>query len=151
MDVILNQTIPKVGRQGDVVRVADGFARNFLIPRGLAHEATHGNRRALEGKAKVMDRKSDELTMNAETLKGKLDGQTIQLQGRCAKNSTKLFGAVTTTDIAAAIKDRLHVDVDKRMVGLIHPLKSAGSFPVPLHLHQHVDAEITIEITPTEA
>ena len=151
MDVILNQTIQKVGRQGDVVRVADGYARNFLVPRGLAHEATHGNRKALAGKVKMMDRKSDELTMGAETMKEKVDGQTIQLAGRCAKNSTKLYGAITSSDVADAIKSRFHIDIDKRMVGLVHPLKSAGAFPVTLHLHHQVDAEITVEITPTEA
>ncbi|MEP0766380.1 MAG: 50S ribosomal protein L9 [Fimbriimonadia bacterium] len=151
MDVILNQTIAKVGHAGDVVRVSDGYARNFLIPRGLAQPATRGTRKAHEGLVKALDKKSSEIQLKAEELKSKLDGQVLTMEGRCAKNSTKLFGTITTTQIAEAIKERFHVEVDKRVIGLIHPLKSVGSHPVVLHLHRNVDANMTVEIIPVEA
>jgi large subunit ribosomal protein L9 len=151
MDVILNQTIAKVGHAGDVVRVSDGYARNFLIPRGLAKPATTGNRRAHEGLAKVMDKKAGEVQLVAEEVKGEVDGRTIRLEGKTAPNSTKLFGAITAANIAEAINEQLHVEVDKRAVGLLHPIKSAGVFTIKLHLHRGVDADLTVEIVPTEA
>jgi large subunit ribosomal protein L9 len=151
MDIILNQTIAKVGRAGDIVKVADGYARNFLIPTGMAHEATRANRKAHEGRVKMVDKKSDILQLQAEDMKAKVDGQTITLDGRTAKNSTKLFGAITAADIAAAIKQKLNVDVDKRNIGLLHPIKIAGSHSVSVHLHKDIDANITVEITTVEA
>lgn len=151
MEVILNQTIAKVGRAGEIVKVADGYARNFLIPRGLAMEANRANRKSLEGIQRAMSKKADTIQAGAEGVKSLLDGQTITLEGRTAPNSTKLFGAITSQQVADAIKEKLRVDVDKRSVGLLHPIKVAGSHEVLVHLHHGVDAKIIVEITPVEA
>jgi len=151
MEVILNQTIPKIGRAGEIVKVADGYARNFLIPRGLAAEATRGVRKSHAALTANLERKADSIRANAEALRDKLEGKGLELKGKTAANSTKLFGAITAQNVAEAIKAQLGTEVDKRSVGILHPIKSTGAHEVSLHLHPGVDAKITVNVTPTEA
>lgn len=147
MKVVLNQTLPKVGKAGQVVNVADGFARNFLFPRGMA---------TLADKAMVaqLARQDAKTAAEAEKTRGaaekdseKLQGKTITIKGKTAKGSVKLFGAITSADIADAIKEQLGVTLDKKSVPLLHPIKRIGTHEILIDLHRDVDAKITLALT----
>jgi large subunit ribosomal protein L9 len=146
MKVILNQTVPKVGKQGTVVNVAGGFARNYLFPRGLAIVADKRQIQALEKRnQRIEERTAGERTA-AEGVKGQLDGKTVKLEGKVAKDSTKLFGAITAQDIVDAIKEQLGVALDRKQVALIEPIKRLGKHPIELDLHRSVSADITVHV-----
>src|SRR5689334_12533063 len=106
MKVILNSTVPKVGKQGAVVTVADGYARNFLFPRGLAILADKNQLAALDRRLARLDAKTEGEKAAAEGLKEKLDGKTVRIEGKVGKDTGKLFGAITSQDIADAIKEQ---------------------------------------------
>jgi len=146
MKVILKQTVPKVGKEGTVVTVADGYARNYLFPRGLAILADKNQLVALERRqAKIAD-KTAGLKAAAEELKAELDGKTVRLEGKVGKDSGKLFGAITSQDVIDAIKSQLGKSVDKKQVALIEPIKRLGVHSVELDLHPQVDAHVNVEV-----
>lgn len=146
MKVILNKTVPKVGKEGEVVTVADGFARNYLFSRGLAIVADKKQIQALEKRNARVEAKTAEQRTAAETLAEKLNGKTIRIEGQVGAAQGKLFGAVTSQDVADQIKKQLKVDVEKRQVALIEPIKRLGKHDVMLDLHRSVDAHITVEV-----
>lgn len=146
MKVILNQTVPKVGKQGQVVTVADGYARNYLFPRGLAVLAERRQIAALEKRMAKVAEKTAHLKTDAETLKEKLDGQTVRIEGKVGRDSTKLFGAITSQDVIDAIQAQLGVTVDKKQVALIEPIRRLGNHAVELDLHRDVDAHLTVTV-----
>jgi len=146
MKIILTQTVPKVGKLGTVTNVADGFARNYLFPRGLAIVA---DKKQLEALGKRNDRiaaKTAGEKSAAEDLKSKLDGKTVRIPGQVGKGQGKLFGAITSQDVANAIKSQLGFDIDRKKIALIEPIKKLGSQPVEIDLHHSVDAVITVEV-----
>src|SRR4051812_38905951 len=146
MKVILNQTVPKVGKEGSVVTVADGFARNYLFPRGLAILAEKKQVAALEKRnARIAERTAGHKSA-AEELKEKLHGKTVRIEGKVGKDSTNLFGAITSQDVVDAIKSQLKVDVDKKQVALIEPIKRLGKFVIEVDLHREVDARVSLEV-----
>lgn len=146
MKVILNQTVPKVGKEGQVVTVADGFARNYLFPRGLAIYADKAQVKALERRMERVAVKEAGTVNSAEGLKEKLDGQSVRIEGKVGKETGKLFGAVTSQDVADAIKEQLGIAVDKRNVALIEPIKRLGTHDVHLDLHRQVDAIVHVVV-----
>lgn len=146
MKVILNQTVPKVGKEGTVVSVADGYARNYLFPRGLAVLAERNQIKALEKKQAKVAEKTAGLKASAETLKEQLDGKTVRIEGKVGKDSSKLFGAITSQDVVDLIKSQLGVTVDKKQVALIEPIKRLGIHNVELDLHPQVDAHVMVEV-----
>jgi large subunit ribosomal protein L9 len=146
MKVILNQTVPKVGKEGQVVNVADGFARNYLFPRGLAIYAEKNQMKAHDRRMEKVVAKEAGTTSAAEQLKEKLDGQSIRIEGKVGKETGKLFGAVTSQNIADAVKDQLKIAIEKRNVALIEPIKRLGHHRVHLDLHRQVDAFITVTV-----
>lgn len=146
MKVILNQAVPKVGKEGQVVNVADGFARNFLFPRGLAVVADRGQLKALELRKARMAAKVAEGLATAKELGEKLHGQTIKIEGKVGKDSSKLFGAITSQDIADALKSQLGQDVERKRIALVQPIKRLGVFDVMLDLHPEVDATIKVDV-----
>lgn len=146
MKVILNQTVPKVGKEGTVVNVADGFARNYLFPRGLAIVADKNQIAALEKRnARVAAKTAGEKSA-AEGVREKLDGQTIRIPGQVGAGQGKLFGAITSQDVADAVKKQLGIEVDRRKIALIEPIKRLGRHPVEIDLHREVDAKVTVEV-----
>lgn len=151
MKVILNSTVPKLGKEGQIVTVADGYARNFLFPRGLAIVAEKNQVIALERRQARMAAKIAEGAATAEGAKGDLDGKTIRIPAKVGKDSTKLFGAVTSQDIADAVKTQLGKDLDRKKIALIEPIKRLGSFQIHVDLHRDVDAFITLEVFDPEA
>jgi len=146
MKVILNQTVPKVGKEGTVVTVADGFARNYLFPRGLAIVADKNQIKALEIRTARLASKSADAKAAAEALKDKINGKTVRLPGQVGKDQGKLFGAITSQNVADAIKSQLGVQVDKRNVALIEPIKRLGSHTVEIDLHRDVDAKLIVQV-----
>jgi len=146
MKVILNQTVPKLGKEGQVVTVADGYARNFLFPRGLAIIADRNQLAALEKRKARMAAKLAETAAAAKALGEKLEGQTVKIEGKVGRDAGKLFGAITAQDVADAIKAQLGAEVDRKRIGLLNPIKRLGSYAVALDLHPDVDAHITVNV-----
>ncbi|MCC7230518.1 MAG: 50S ribosomal protein L9 [Fimbriimonadaceae bacterium] len=146
MKVILNQTVPKVGKEGTVVTVADGYARNYLFPRGLAIVADRNQIKSLERRQARVAEKTAGLKSAAEALKDELHGKSVRIEGKVGKDSSKLFGAITSQDVIDAIKSQLGKSIDKKQVALIEPIKRLGIHQVELDLHPQVDATVKVEV-----
>jgi large subunit ribosomal protein L9 len=146
MKVILNQTVPKVGKQGQIVTVADGYARNYLFPRGLAILAERKQIGALEKRQARIAEKTAHLKADAEALREKLHGKQVRIEGNVGRDTSKLFGAVTSQDVADAIKAQLGVEIEKKQIALVEPIKRLGNHRVELDLHFEVDAILTVEV-----
>lgn len=151
MKVILKQSVPKVGKEGQVVSVKDGYARNFLFPRGMAVVADRGQMRGLEARNARLQAKLDETKSGAEGVKAKLDGQVLKIEGKVGKDTGRLFGAVTSQDIADSIKKAFGVELDKKAVLLSHPLKTLGNHSVEIDVHRLVDIKLTVNVFDPEA
>lgn len=145
MKVILTKTVPKVGKEGDVVTVADGYGRNFLFARGLAILADKKQIASLQKRTQRVEAKTAEFKTSAEGLKEKLDGQVLKIEGKVGQGA-KLFGAVTSQDVADAIKAQLGVELEKKQIALVEPIKRIGKHDVMLDLHRSVDAHLTVEV-----
>ena len=144
MKIILIQDMDKLGVQGDTVSVKDGYARNFLIPRGFAWPATPGNIKRLEQERKVWDLKNIREKAKAEELKKKLEALTVSIAARVGEENL-LYGSVTHQQIAEALEQK-GILVDKRKVHLEEPIKRAGSHEVTLKLHKEVEAVLKVEV-----
>ena len=145
MKIILMETIDTLGEPGEVVDVADGYARNYLIPRGLAQPATKAHMARLEEELKRRRRAADEALDEAQKMGETLEGLAITLSAR-AGASGKLFGSVTSTDIAEAIKEDTGLVVDRRKIQLSEPIRELGEREVVLDLHAKVKVPITVEV-----
>ena len=146
MKVILNQTVPKVGKAGAVVTVADGYARNFLFPRGLAVVADRRQVAALEKKRAYTEQKAQGQKSEAEATKTKIDGQTVRIEGKVGADGTRLFGAITSARISEALQSAFGVTLDTRQIALVEPIKRLGTYPVELDLSANVDANISVVV-----
>lgn len=148
MEVILREDIDKVGNRGEVVKVAPGYARNFLLPKRLAVEATESNRKIVEQERQAHLRKEAKLKSEAEDLSKLMTGVAITITQKAGEND-QLFGSVTAKDIADALAAR-NFTIDRRKVQLDDPIKQLGEFKVPLRLHKEVTAEITVNVVKEE-
>lgn len=146
MKVVLKQMVPKLGKEGQVVNVADGYARNFLFPRGLAALAHKGELARLERLQKKIESDLEKTRLSAGELGEKLNGLTVRVTGNTAKGQTKLFGAITSTDISNAIKETIGLEIDRHKIVLLHPIKRIGVYEVAVDLHRDVDAVIKVEV-----
>jgi large subunit ribosomal protein L9 len=144
MEVILLERVGKLGQMGDVVRVKDGFARNFLLPRGKALRATADNKSRFEGMKAELQAKNLEMKGEAGKIGAKVDGKTYVVI-RQASESGQLFGSVSTRDIAALIKAD-GGEVSRTQVTLNTPIKSIGQYKVPLALHPDVEISVTVTV-----
>ena len=150
MKVILEQTVQKLGKAGQVVSVADGFARNFLFPKGLARVADKAGIARLEREGDKVAAEVEKTKDSAKKTAEKIGGTTIRLTGQTAKGATKLFGAITSADIAEALKSETGVELDKRAIALLHPIKRLGVYDVMVDLHRDADATIRVEVANEE-
>jgi large subunit ribosomal protein L9 len=146
MKVILLQTVPKVGKESTVVNVADGFARNFLFPRGLAIVADKNQVTALNRRLERQAEKQADLKKDAEALKAKIEGSVLRIAGQVGAVEGKLFGAITAQNVADAIKAQLGVSLERKQIGIVDAFKKLGTFPVVLDLHREVDANISVVV-----
>ncbi len=144
MKIILTQDLDKLGAQGETVTVKNGYARNYLIPRGLAWPATSGNLRRLEQERRVWDLKSIREKGKAEELKKKIETLSVSITARVGEENL-LYGSVTHQQIADALEQK-GILVDKRKVHLEEPIKRAGSHAVTLKLHKEVEAVLKVEV-----
>jgi large subunit ribosomal protein L9 len=146
MEVILRDDVPSLGKAGEMVRVRPGYARNYLLPKGLAYEASEGNKKriAAEGKARAT-RQASERT-EAQGMAQSLAGLSLTLSAKAGEGD-RLFGSITSQDIADAVAAK-GVTLDKRKIALDHPIKVLGVHTVPVRLHPDVHAEITVTVVP---
>jgi len=147
--VILRQKVAKLGEAGALVNVADGYARNFLIPRGLAYEATPANLRRWEADRKEAARQADRQREEAVATAARLAEVSIVVTAR-AGESGKLFGSITAADIAERLVAETGVEVDRRRINLSEPLKELGEHKVEIRLHPEVTAEIPVRVEKEE-
>lgn len=148
MEVILREDIPKLGQRGDIVTVKNGYARNYLLPRKLAMEATPGNRKQVAGmKAAAARREATEKT-SADSLAAQLSEVVLTIPAK-AGESDQLFGSVTTMDIAEGPEAKGFA-IDKRKILLEEPIKTVGEYTVPLRLHRQVTASVKVNVVREE-
>ena len=148
MKVILIDEIRGLGGRGDVVSVKDGYARNFLLPKNLAREATPGNLKAAEQERKKWAALASQEKGAAAQLAEKINGMKLAVRKRVGDNGT-LFGSVTANEIADALAAQ-GVEVDKRKIELSHPIKSIGEHKVDIRLHREVSAHVDVEVMPLD-
>lgn len=144
MKVILKENIDTLGHIGDIVKVAPGYARNYLLPKGLAVEATEKNAKALEHVKRQMAYKKDKVTQAAKLLLAKLEELTVELVHQAGVEG-KLFGSVTNMEIAAFLKDK-GIDIDRKKIALAEPIKQVGEYTVPVKLHPEVTANLKVNV-----
>jgi large subunit ribosomal protein L9 len=146
MKVILQRDVPKVGKGGEMVNVADGFARNYLLPRGHAVAASGGALKELMARASHEKHKEEKLRGKAVEDASRLEGLALILIGKVGAG-TKLYGSITAQDVAEGIHKETGVTIDKRRVGLVDPIKNLGVFHVPVRLHGDVTVSVTVDVT----
>ena len=146
MQVILMEKVANLGSLGDVVKVKDGFARNFLIPQGKAKRATDKNLKEFEGRRTELEKKANEQLTGAQERAAKLEGQKVDVTQKAGVDG-RLFGSVTNSDVAEALKAATGVEVKKADVRMPQgPLKHIGEFPLVIQLHTDVLANVTVHV-----
>lgn len=148
MEVILREDIDKLGSRGQVVSVAAGYARNFLLPRKLAVPATEANRKIVEQERQAHLRKEAKLKAEAEDLGKLVEGVTVTFAQK-AGEADQLFGSVTAKDIAEAL-ERQNFHLDRRKIELDEPIKQLGEYKVPIRLHREVTVEVNVVVVREE-
>lgn len=145
MIVILNKDVKGTGKAGDVVKVSDGYARNMLIPKGLATEATQGNVRQLEKQKAIAAEKKAEEKAAAEKQAEEISKLTVVIKTK-AGDGGKIFGSITSKDIAEALKKQHGIEVDKKKIQLSSPLKQTGEMSVDIKLYFEVSAKLKVTV-----
>ena len=149
MDLILKETIASLGREGEVVKVKDGYGRNYLLPQGKAVPATPANLANLEKNRAVIAARLAKEQQQAEEVAKKLSGLAVVIE-QLAGNDSRLFGSVTSADICARLAAQ-EIVIDKKQVALTEPIKTLGVSKVPIKVGFNVTAEITVEVVPSKA
>ncbi len=149
MKVILQKTVERLGEPGDVADVADGYARNFLIPRGLAVRAEKGAVRHAESLKRAHQSRTKAQKGEFEAIAARIIQTPVVVTARAGEEG-KLFGSVTAADIAEALSAETGVAVDRRDIHLDEPIRSVGTHEVTVHLHPEVDPVITIDVRAQE-
>jgi large subunit ribosomal protein L9 len=144
MEVILREHVDNLGRRGELVKVADGYARNFLLPRKLALLPTEGNRKQIERERAKFDAKEAEEKKVAEAMSARLADAEVSIARKVGETEA-LYGSVTTTDIAAAMAAK-GLEIDRRKLQLTEPIKKIGEYQIPVKLHREVVAHIKVKV-----
>jgi large subunit ribosomal protein L9 len=144
IEVILREDIKTLGRAGEMVRVKPGYARNYLLPQGLAYEATEGNRKRIAAETRVRAARNESERTEAERVAGTLSGISLTLTGKAGEEG-KLFGSITSQDIADALAGEGY-SFDRRKIELEHPIKTTGTHTVNVRLHPEVQAELRVSV-----
>ncbi len=148
MKVILKENIETLGHIGDIVKVAPGYARNFLLPRGLAIEATTKNAKALEHAKRQMEYKKNKVLEQAKQFAARIEGVTLVLAHQAGEEG-KLFGSVTNMEIAERLKAE-GVEVDRKKILLAEPIKHIGEYTVAIKVHPEVTANLKVNVAKAE-
>jgi len=145
MEVILREHVENLGKRGEIVKVADGYARNYLLPRKLALLATDGNKKQIEREREKFDAKEAEEKKAADAMAARMGNVQIAIARKVGENDV-LFGSVTAADIAGALASQ-GLEIDRRKLQLPEPIKKLGDFEVPLKLHREVVATVKVKVT----
>lgn len=145
MKLILLSDVKTLGKKGEVVDVAEGYARNFLLPRKLATEADRGALAQLGSQKKAQERRDAQTLADAQALADRLAAAKLAVKAKAGGNG-KLFGAVTNADVASAIQETLAIAVDKHKIEIKSQIKALGSYPVEIKLHKNVVAKTTVDV-----
>ena len=148
MEVILREDIENLGTRGQLVKVAPGYARNFLLPKRMAVAATEANRKIVEQERQAHLRKETKIKAEAEELAKIMTGVTVRISQKAGEND-QLFGSVTSKDIADALTAQ-NYNIDRRKIQLDEPIKTLGEFKIPVRLHKDVVAEINVIVAKEE-
>jgi large subunit ribosomal protein L9 len=143
--IILASDVDKLGQKGDVLTVADGYARNYLVPKGLAMAATKGTIRQADLMQKVRAERDQRLKEAAAARVAVLASEPVYISARAGEGG-RLFGSVTASDVARGIYDQLDQEIDRRDIRLEDPIRALGSFQVEVRLHEEVNALVTVEV-----
>jgi large subunit ribosomal protein L9 len=144
MKVILKEDVKNIGSMGQILDVADGFARNYLVPRGLAMEANVKNVKSLEHAKRVVQEKAKKIKIQAQDLSTRIANTTVVIKAKSGEEG-KLFGSVTTMDIAEQLKNE-GFDIDKKKISLDEPIKRLGTYTVNIKLHPEVSTPVQVEV-----
>ena len=144
MELILREDVKSLGKAGEMVRVKPGYARNYLLPQGLAYEATEGNKKRIAAETKARTSRQDAERTEAQRAAAALGQVALTLTGKAGEEG-KLFGSITTQDLADALARQGH-QVDKRRIELDHPIKTLGHHTVAVLLHPEVHAEVHVSV-----
>ncbi len=145
MKVILKKDINGTGKAGEIANVNDGFARNMLIPKGFAVEATPANVRVLEKEKAMIEQQAADNKANAEKLAGEFKDKKIVIKTKAGEGG-RLFGSITSKDIADAVKAQLGIEIDKKKIDLEGPIKQLGTSRVPIKLYQEIKGILVVEV-----
>lgn len=146
MIVILNRDVKGTGKAGDIVKVSDGYARNMLIPKGYAKEATEGNVRNLEKQKALAAEKKAEEKAAAQALAEKINSASVTIKTKAGEGG-RIFGSITSKDIADALADQKKLAVDKKKIQLDNPIKQTGEMTVDIKLYPEVLAKLKVTVT----
>jgi large subunit ribosomal protein L9 len=146
MEIILRETIDKVGRAGQVVKVADGFARNYLLPRKLAYVATPGNLKVIEAERQILLRKEAKQQGDAEQLKQLLDKVEVLIRRKVGEQNA-LYGSVTNSDVADELEKK-GFQIEKRKIHMEDHIKQIGEYEIPIRLFKDVTAHVKLKVEP---
>ncbi|SHJ57270.1 LSU ribosomal protein L9P [Geosporobacter subterraneus DSM 17957] len=145
MKVILLKDVKGIGKAGEIINASDGHARNYLIPRGLAKEATEGGIKALEMQKAAEARKKQEELQAAKALAEKMSSLTVNLKGKAGEGG-RLFGSITSKDIAEGLEKQHKIKIDKRKIQLDNPIRELGASFVEIKVYPEVTAKMKVEI-----
>jgi len=148
MDVILREHIDNLGRRGDVVKVAPGYARNFLLPRKLALAVTEANKKQIERERKAGEVKDAQERTEADAYAQRLEALEIEIARRIGENNV-MYGSVTSADVATALAAK-GFTVDRRKIQLPDPIKAVGDVQVPVKVHRDVTAQVKVKVVPEQ-
>lgn len=145
MEVILLEDVKSLGKKGDVVKVSDGYARNYILPKKMGLEATQKNLNDLKLQKAAEERRQKEIYEEAKQLAEKIQEGMIILTIKSGEGG-RTFGSVSTKEIASAIKEQMGYEIDKKKLTLAEPLKNVGTFTVPIKLHPKVTAQLKVQV-----
>lgn len=145
MKIVLRDDVDNLGQKGDVVDVADGYARNYLVPRGLAIRAERGVVKQAEAMRRNRSAREQRDREAAQTLAARLTERTVSVPARAGEGG-KLFGSITAADIVAALQDQLGIELDRKRLSLDEPLKELGPVELPVRLHTDVVATLKVDV-----
>jgi large subunit ribosomal protein L9 len=146
MKVILLEDVKNIGKKGEIINAKDGYARNYLFPKKLAIEATEANLRSLEAAKRRKEEKENELLQEAKALEEELQKKTIVIKAKTGEQG-KLFGSITTKEIADILENDHKISIDKKKFDLEEPIKTVGEYKVKIKLHPQVSAELKVIVT----
>ena len=149
MKLILTRDVASLGTSGDLINVAEGYGRNYLLPHKLAILADKGALKGLENRRKMLDLRGEQVVTGAQEIAERLKDARVKITGK-AGSGTKLYGSVTSQEIADALEQQQSIKVDKRKIHMTDPIKNLGEYDVPVQLHHDVPASIHVEVVAEE-